>query len=791
MNAKELTQQLTLDEKLKLISGKDFWHLEGVERLELPSIMVTDGPHGLRKQMIKGEHIGLSESVPATCYPTASLLASTWDVDLIERLGETLAIESKSEQVSVLLGPGANIKRSPLCGRNFEYFSEDPVLSGKLASAWIKGLQKDQIGASLKHFAVNNQETKRMTIDAIVDERTLREIYLKSFEIAIKEAKPWTVMASYNLINGTYATEHNWLINQVLRNEWKFDGLVVTDWGACNDRVKGLKAGLDLEMPGSHGAHTKEIKEAIKHSNLYMNELDSRVEKIIELILKAKAALGKEPKPFDIEKHHQFARQVASEGIVLLKNEHTILPLNDDQKIAIIGRFAKEPRYQGNGSSLIKPTKIETFYDAMTLRYPSQILYTDGYSLLDDNINEAMIDEALRVAKDSNVILLMVGLTEDYESEGFDRKHLSLPKNHEKLIEAITEAHSNVVVCLSNGAPVLMPWKDKVSAIVEGYLGGQASGVALADILSGDVNPSGRLAETFPNSLEEIPASLNFPRDSKQVIYQEGLYVGYRAYDSLSIKPLYSFGYGLSYTKFLYENLSITVSEEDVKIKLTVQNIGNFDGKEVVQVYFSKENSLIYRPLQELKAFKKINLKIGEKKEVEFSILLDDLKIFQDGFKLESGSYQIRVGSSSQDIKLQEIIDISSKDKVKKDHLLAYRTSNKPFQPSKEDFEKLYGEPIPKSRAVKPYTLNSTLEEIKDTLIGKMIYRMVKKEYHSIAGDNPSKAMRDMLEISIQEMPLRSLVLFSDGKLSKKRANGMIDLLNKKRFKGFIKLLFG
>ena len=785
-----ILKELTLEQKLSLISGKDFWHLEGLEKYGLKSIMVTDGPHGLRKQLVKGEHIGLSESVEATCYPTASLLASTWDTDLIKEVGVHLGKECLSEEVSVLLGPGANIKRSPLCGRNFEYFSEDPLLSGKMAAAWINGVQSQGVGASLKHFLLNNQESHRMVVDAIVDERTIREIYLKPFEIAVKEANPWTVMCSYNKVNGTYLSENKTFLTDILKHEFKYDGVVVSDWGACNDRVLGIKAGLDLEMPGSHGVHDKEIKKSIQDGVLKVEEVDLAVMNVLKLIEKGNATLCNKSIQYDKDEHHQFARKVASEGIVLLKNDQDILPIKDSHKIALIGAFAKHPRYQGNGSSLIKPTKISTFYNAMNERFKN-MTYAEGYTLDVDLDHPDLVEQALEISRDADIVLIMAGLTESYESEGYDRKHLNIPKNQESLIDAISSQNKNVIVILSNGAPIVMPWKDKVAAIVEGYLGGQASGLALVDVIMGDINPSGKLAETFPKNLDEIPASANFPGQNRQVIYMEGLYVGYRAYDTLNLLPLYPFGHGLSYTTFEYSDLNVQRELEHLKLSFKLKNSGKRDGKEVVQVYISPEKSSIYRPLQELKAFKKIELKSNEIKEVEIIIPTKDLSIYQKGFKIESGMYHFRIGSSSRDIRLEEKIFIESQSIIDKDHVKSYHLVQHQFNPTVEDYESLLGCKTPLIQSDKPYHLNSTIGEIRHTMIGKMLYKMVRKEYANVAGENPTLAMIEMLEASVKEMPLRSLVLFSDGKLSKNRALGMIDIMNHHFLKGIWKLIKG
>ncbi|MFA7561593.1 MAG: glycoside hydrolase family 3 C-terminal domain-containing protein, partial [Candidatus Izemoplasmatales bacterium] len=615
--AKELVKQMTLEEKCSLLSGKDFWHLKGVERLGIPSIMVTDGPHGLRKQAGKGDHVGLGESVKATCFPTASLLASSWDEDLIKKVGEYLGVECLSEEVSVLLGPGANIKRHPLCGRNFEYFSEDPLLSGKMASAWINGIQEKGVGASLKHYVANNQEAFRLVVNAVIDERTLREIYLKSFEIAVKESQPWTVMCSYNQVNGDYLAENKKLLTDVLKKEWQHKGLVVTDWGANNDRVKGLLAGQELEMPASKGFNDKLVYKQVKKGNVDEKILDERVERIVDLILKASNTL-KEPRAnYNQELHHELARKVAAESMILLKNENDILPIKKYIKVGLIGEFAKKPRYQGSGSSIISPHVISDAYSAFKEVLGENLVFASGYSLETDEIDQTLIDEAVKAVKSCDVVVIMAGLTDKYESEGFDRDHLDLPMNHNALIEAVAKEHNQVIVALANGAPVRMPWLDDIQGLLEQYLGGEASGEALADVCFGIVNPSGKLPETFPNSLEELPSNQNFPGETRQVEYREGQYVGYRYYDTVDKKPLFPFGFGLSYSKFKYSDIQIETKDNSIKIKLTISNESDVSGKEVIQVYVGKKSAKIYRPKKELKAFKKVEISANMSEKVE------------------------------------------------------------------------------------------------------------------------------------------------------------------------------
>ncbi|MEN0645348.1 glycoside hydrolase family 3 C-terminal domain-containing protein [Alkalicoccobacillus gibsonii] len=658
--------ELTIEEKAELCSGKDFWTTQAVERLGIPSIMMTDGPHGLRKQAGESDHLGLNESVPATCFPSAVGLASTWNRDLIYDVGVALGKEARKEEVAVLLGPGANIKRSPLCGRNFEYFSEDPYVSAQLAAAHIKGVQSEGVGASLKHFAVNNQEHRRMSVDAIVDERTLREIYLASFEGAVKEAQPWTVMCSYNLVNGEYASEHKRLLTTILRDEWGFDGLVVSDWGAVNERAAGVGAGMDLEMPTSNGVGTQKILDAIEKGELDEQALDHAVTRILDLVIKSTSQ--KDLTDVDMDAQHQLARKVAREAVVLLKNESQLLPLEKSQRIAVIGELAKKPRYQGGGSSHINPYQLDNAYDELA-RFADSISYAQGYDLEKDKVDDQLIHEATECARKSEVAVLFVGLPDRYESEGFDRDHMSLPTNHEALIRSVLDAQPNTIVILSNGSPVEMPWVDDVPAIIEGYLGGQAGGGAVADILFGVESPSGKLAETFPVRVEDNPSYLYFPGEGDRVEYREGIFVGYRYYDTKKVKPLFPFGHGLSYTTFSYENMTVSSRElnESDKVAVTIQikNTGSVKGKEIVQLYVQEKHSSVVRPEKELKAFDKVELEPGETKEVDLEL---DRRAFayyntdKEDWSVESGEFELRVGPSSADIALTETISITSSE---------------------------------------------------------------------------------------------------------------------------------
>ncbi|MCL6605214.1 MAG: glycoside hydrolase family 3 C-terminal domain-containing protein [Paenibacillus sp.] len=664
----DLISQMTLEEKAGLCSGLDFWHTKGIERLGIPALMVTDGPHGLRKQKESADHLGLHNSVPATCFPSAAGMASSWNRELIGQVGEALGAECQAENVAVLLGPGTNIKRSPLNGRNFEYFSEDPYLSSEMGANHIRGVQSQGVGTSLKHFAANNQEHRRMSTDAVIDERTLREIYLASFEGAVKNSQPWSVMCSYNRVNGEYASESEYLLTRILRDEWGFEGFVVSDWGAVNERVKALQAGLELEMPSSAGIGDAKIVAAVKSGELAIETLDLAVERMITFILKT-VDNQKENAVFNADDHHRLAREVARESMVLLRNEEGILPLSKEGTIAIIGEFAKNPRYQGGGSSHVNPTKLDDAFTEMKAVAGAtvELLYAQGYELDSKNINGELLQEARTTAAKADKAVLFLGLPDSYESEGYDRTHLSLPESHIALIEAVAEVQSNIVIVLSNGSPIEMPWLHKTKGILEAYLGGQAFGGAIADLLFGEVSPSGKLAETFPVKLSDNPSFLNFPGEGDKVEYREGLFVGYRYYDKKEIEPLFPFGFGLSYTDFKYSDLKLSRSSikdtETVQVSVTVTNTGNYPGKEIVQLYVSDVESSMIRPLQELKGFTKLELQPGEQKEVTFELNKRSFAYYNvniGDWHVESGNFMIDVGSSSRDIRLSATIDVES-----------------------------------------------------------------------------------------------------------------------------------
>ena len=662
-DVKGIIREMTLEEKAGMCSGKDFWHLKGVERLGIPEVMVSDGPHGLRKQAAEADHLGLNESIKAVCFPTACATACSFDRDLLEEMGERIGDECQAEDLSVILGPAVNIKRSPLCGRNFEYFSEDPYLASQMAAAHIKGVQSKNVGTSIKHFAANNQEHRRMSCSSEVDERTLREIYLAAFETAIKEAKPDTVMCSYNRINGEFASENHWLLTEVLRDEWGFDGYVMSDWGAVNDRVKGLKAGLELEMPASGGTTDKEIVEAVKNGELDEAVLDRAVERILNIVFKF--ADNRQEGKFDKEEDHKLAAKIEAESMVLLKNEG-VLPLpTQGKKIAFIGKFAEAPRFQGGGSSHINSFKITGALEAA--KEVAQVTYAQGYDIKEDVIDQDMLNQAVETAKEADVAVIFAGLPDAFESEGYDRSHMRMPECQNTLISEIAKVQENVVVVLHNGSPVEMPWADEVKGILEAYLGGQAVGQAEVDVLFGKANPCGKLAETIPYKLADNPSYLNFPGDGQTVAYNEGVFVGYRYYDTKEMPVRYPFGYGLSYTTFEYSDLQLSADRikdtDTLKVTLKVKNTGDRAGKEIVQLYVADKTGAACRPVKELKNFVKVELQPQEEKTVEMEL---DKRSFAwyntqiHDWYAASGEYEILAAASSRDIRLKKTVYVES-----------------------------------------------------------------------------------------------------------------------------------
>lgn len=778
--AAEVVAALPRAEKIALVSGKDMWHLKPVASADIPPLMLTDGPHGIRKASGDGAGVDLTASVPATCFPPAATLASSWDPALAGEVGEAIGKEARSLGVSVVLGPGLNLKRHPACGRNFEYFSEDPLLAGKMAAGLVRGIQSAGVGACVKHFALNNQEHERMTTDVIVDERTAHELYLRGFEIAVREGEPWTVMCAYNRVNGVYCSDNRWLLTGVLREEWGFDGLVMSDWGAVNDRVAGLRAGLDLEMPSSGGSNDPVIESEIKGGALVEHDLDTAARRVVELQLRVLSARGRDGS-FDVDGHHALARRVAAESTVLLTND-SILPLDTAGSLAVVGAFAKKPRYQGAGSSQIVPTQLESLMDALAARgLVESTSYAPGYSLPDSEPDETAIAEAARVAHSADTVVLIVGLPEPYESEGFDRADLHLPEQHEQLIEAVCTANPRTVVVLSNGAPVEMPWADRPAAILEAYLGGQASGAALADVLFGEREPGGRLPETFPLAQTDLLADRNFPGAPRQVQYRENLYVGYRQFVTTGEPVRFPFGHGLSYTTFeLGEarlSASIVDAGEHVTVSAPLRNTGNRHGSTVVQVYVSPLGENVHRPERELRAFRKVRLAPGEETSMSLELGPDAFSVWDvqsHSWQVVGGGYEILVGFSSADIRIKARLVVRS------EFALCEGTRPVRLIAEDEEFERLLGQPVPEPEPVRPFTRNSTLGEVGATALGRQLQAVIRGQISRQFGGSgeTSAVMERMLESVVTQMPLRSLVSMGGGRVSWKTLDAIVEALN-------------
>ncbi len=753
MDIKKAIAQMTLEEKAGLCSGLDFWHTKPVERLGIPSVMVSDGPHGLRKQDQSADHLGINDSIKAVCFPAASATAASFDREALKIMGEALGDACQQEELSVLLGPAVNIKRSPLCGRNFEYFSEDPYLTAELATAYTKGLQSKNVGVSVKHFAANNQEHRRMSSDSVVDERTMREIYLPAFEKVVKDGKAWTVMCSYNRINGVYASQNHEYLTEILRDQWGFDGYVVSDWGAVSDRVKGIAAGLDLEMPASGGINDKRIVAAVKAGELDEALLDQAVERV--LTVNQRYLENKKPEtPWDKDAQHDLARKLAAECMVLLKNEDDILPLTQGSPMAVIGKFAVQPRFQGGGSSHINSFKVTSLMDA--LEGAANVTYAQGYDIFSEAPDEGLIEEAVKAAKEAKVAVIVAGLPDAFESEGYDRAHLHMPQCQEVLIARVAEANPNTVVVLYNGSPIEMPWLAKVKAVVEGYLGGQAVGSATKDILFGQVNPSGRLPESFPVKLEHTPCYLTYGGEKDTVVYSEGVFVGYRYYTKKQIDTLFPFGYGLSYTTFAYENLHLSAKEiqdtESLTVSVDVKNTGSVEGKTVVQLYVGDKVSTVFRPVRELKGFEKIALAPGETKTVSFVL---DKRAFAywntqlHDWHVETGDFAIEIGHNAQDMALCETVKVES-------------TVSLP----------------------ETFTLDSIFLDLMQSpkasaVLGSMMQSMTQAFGGLAGGENGQSALSaDMLKAMLQYLPLRGILSFAPDKISYEMLENLVNQLN-------------
>lgn len=747
---REIVSQMTLEEKASMCSGADFWHTEAVERLGIPASMVSDGPHGLRKQDLAGDHLGVNESIKAVCFPAGCGTAASFNRELLRQMGEALGEECQAEGVSVILGPAVNIKRSPLCGRNFEYYSEDPYVASEMAGALIHGVQSKNVGTSIKHFLANNQETRRMSGDSRVDERTLREIYLAAFEGAVKKEKPWTVMCSYNKINGTYAAENHKYLTEILRDEWGFEGYVMSDWGAVNSRVKDLQAGLDLEMPSSGGTNDKLIVGAVQSGELPEKVLDAAVARILNIVFCYEENRD-ENAVFDRDKDHELARKVAQETIVLLKNEG-VLPLSKQDDIAFIGKYAKTPRYQGGGSSHINSHKVTSALDAV--EGMAQVTYAQGFDDKEDKTDDKLLAEAVEAAKKAKVAVIFAGLPDAFESEGFDRAHMRMPDCQNELISKVAAAQPNTVVVLHNGSPVEMPWVNEVKGIVEAYLGGQAVGGAVCDILFGRVNPSAKLPESFPVKLEDNPSYLSYIGEGDMVEYREGIFVGYRYYEKKKMEVLFPFGHGLSYTTFEYSNLRTdkdAMKDTDrVEVSVDIKNTGERAGREVVQLYVADKESTVIRPVKELKGFEKVELAPGEKKTVTFIL---DKRAFAyysvriHDWYVETGAFDIMIGASSADIRLTKEIQVESTGKI-------------PFV----------------------YTTDTTMGDVRrDPRAWEIVKTLIPKDLFG-SGEEGSAASEaiteEMNEAMSRYMPLRGSVSFGGGKVSMADVQALVNKLN-------------
>lgn len=838
-SAADIVAGLDLDTRIRILSGKSFWHLEPIPSEGLVEIMVTDGPHGLRRQETSADHLGLSAARPATCFPTAATLGSSWDEELLEEVGRALGDEARDQGVSVVLGPGLNLKRHPAGGRCFEYFSEDPLVSGRMAAAMVNGIQSRGVGTSIKHFAVNNQESHRLVVDTVVDQRTLREMYLRGFEIVVREASPWTVMCSYNLVNGTYASEHHELLTSILRDEWGFEGLVMTDWGAANDRVAGIRAGLDLEMPGSDDAYHSEIRAALDSGRLTEAELDACATRVVELIQRGQEVAGGERRARtrtgsgtgaadggpDDDARHRLARRAAAAGTVMLRNEG-LLPLATTGRIAVIGAFAETPRYQGAGSSQVTPKRLDDALSAIrsAMGETGEVVYAPGYDARTGRTNAALVDEALRAAASADVVVVFVGLPASHESEGFDRPNLEMPEGHERLVEAVAATGTPTAVVLSNGGVVQLGWAPRVDAILECWLGGQAGGSAVADVLFGRSEPGGRLAESIPFHVAQLPSDRNFPGEPRQVQYREGPYVGYRFHDSADVPAQFPFGFGLSYTTFEWSDFHLTgsdpsdaaasdaaasdaagsaapdaptddtsaddgvvsdspdaaddASRPSYTVGLTVTNTGARAGSDVVQVYLRKIGSVVHRVDKELVGFAKVALDPGAHSRVEVTLDRRAFTVWDTAsasWRVEPGRYEILVAHSSVDIAHTFTVEVESTD------VLAPTSGPSNLVATDDEFEQMLGHAVPAPVPGRPFHRNSTLDDVSETRSGRafanQVIRIGLKRAEAEFPD-PDEATVKMFKAVISEGPLRSLVLVSGGAIGFETLDRLLEAFN-------------
>jgi len=790
MKHEDIVKQMTLEEKCFLLSGKDFWQTRSVERLGIRNMTLSDGPHGVRKQAGSGDQLGLNPSLPATCFPTAATIANSWDPALGEEIGTYLGEEAASQGVGVLLGPGLNIKRSPLCGRNFEYFSEDPYLAGKMAAGYIRGIQKNGVAACPKHFACNSQELRRMASDSVVDERTLREIYLTGFEIAVKEGRAKSLMSSYNRVNGTYANENYHLLQEILRDEWGFDGFVVSDWGGSNEHIEGVRAGSHLEMPTTGGDSDLELVQAVKDGKISEEIINQRVDEILDVILPVTEAVKKyEGKPFDIEAHHKMAAKASEQSIVLLKNDENILPLKKGTKVAVIGEFAQNARYQGAGSSVVNATRVDNAMDVIGNFDLVVAGFEPGYPRSGKG-DPAMQAKAVELAKKADIVLLYIGLDEISESEGLDRPHMKLPQSQIDLLEAVAAVNHNVVAVMSAGSAVEMPWLGRCKAVIHGYLCGQAGASAVLKALMGEINPSGKLAESCPVKYEDVSSDPYFPAKQRTAEYREGLYVGYRYYETANIPVQFPFGFGLSYTTFAYSDLKVS----DKEAAFTLTNTGSMDGAEVAQLYVGKPDAKVFRPAKELKGFAKVFLKAGESKTV--TIPLDDkafryFNVKTNQFEVEGGEYQIMVGASAADIKLTGTVAAAGTEApnpYNEKELADYYTGNIKAV-SDRQFETLLGHPIPDGSWSGTLTMNDAICQMYYAKSG--LARFVCRRLTSMINKSMEKGKPNLNLMFNYNMPFRGIAKMTGGMCTMEMAEGILIIVNGHFFKGLGRIIGG
>lgn len=777
LNHQDVISKMTLEQKCFILSGKDFWSSRAYPSVGIPSMTLSDGPHGIRKQEGAGDQLGLNGSLPATCFPTAATMANSWDPALGEEMGKYLGEEAAKQDVCVLLGPGLNVKRNPLCGRNFEYFSEDPYLAGKMAAGYVRGIQSQGVSACPKHFAANNTELRRQASDSIVDERTFRELYLTNFEIVVRESDPKSIMSSYNCINGVYANENEHLLQEILRDEWGFKGFVVSDWGASNDYVEGVRAGSHLEMPTCGGDSGLQLIEAVKAGKISEELVDRRVDELLTVVFPTRAACDAvKGQSFDIEEHHAMAMKASEQSIVLLKNEDNILPLAKGSKVAVIGEFAQKARYQGAGSSVVNCTKLDNTMDVIGKFDLNVAGFEPGYPRVGKG-DAAMQDSAVELAKKADYVLLYLGLDEISESEGLDRVNMRLPQSQIELLNAVAEVNQNIIIVMSAGSAVEMPWIDSCKAMVHGYLCGQAGASAVLKVILGDVNPSGKLSESYPYSYDDVSSAPYFPAKERTVEYREGLYVGYRYYESAKIPVQFPFGFGLSYTTFEYSNLKVS----DKQATFTLTNTGDRDGAEVAQLYVHAVNPSIYRPAKELKGFAKVFLKAGESKEV--TIELDD-KAFRyfntktNQFEVDGGTYDILIGASVQDIRLKGTVEVEGTDAplpYDRTELPSYEVADIGTV-SDAEFETLLGRPIPSGKWSGTLTMNDAICQLyyARSIKARIVYAIMT----SLLNKSIKKGVPDLNIIFIYNMPFRAIGKMAGGAISQEMCESILTIVN-------------